>query len=71
MVAPAGMAAAIVDKWVSAMSRVVGDPAFQDRNLTKRGLEAAVNGPAAFAEFLQKDRKAAERVVKASDLQPQ
>jgi tripartite-type tricarboxylate transporter receptor subunit TctC len=71
MVAPAGMAAAIVDKWVSAMSRIVGDPAFQDRNLTKRGLEAAVNGSAAFAEFLQKDRKAAERVVKASDLQPQ
>jgi tripartite-type tricarboxylate transporter receptor subunit TctC len=53
------------------MGRIVGDPAFQDRNLTKRGLEAAVNGPAAFAEFLQKDRKAAERVVKASDLQPQ
>lgn len=71
MVAPAGMPAAVVDKWVSTMSKIVTDPAFQDRNLTKRGLEAAVNGPAAFAEFLQRDRKASERVVKASGLQPQ
>jgi tripartite-type tricarboxylate transporter receptor subunit TctC len=71
MVAPAGLPAAMVDKWVGAMTKIVGDPSFQDRNLTKRGLEADVNGPAAFTAVLQKDRKAAERVVKASDLQPQ
>jgi tripartite-type tricarboxylate transporter receptor subunit TctC len=71
MVAPAGLPAAIVDKWANAMSKIVNEPAFRDRNLTKRGLESAVNGPAAFEEFLQKDRRAAERVVRASDLQPQ
>lgn len=71
LVAPAGTPAAVVDKWASAMAKIVADPAFQDRHVTKRGLESAVDGPAAFAQFLEQDRKAAERVVKASDVQPQ
>jgi hypothetical protein len=37
--------------------------------LTERALEPAINGPAEFAQFLVRDRQAAERVVKASGLE--
>jgi tripartite-type tricarboxylate transporter receptor subunit TctC len=71
MVAPAGTPDTIIAKLSAAITRIVAETAFRDRHLIQRGLEAAVGSPAQFAAFIKKDRAAAERVVKASGIEPQ
>jgi tripartite-type tricarboxylate transporter receptor subunit TctC len=44
---------------------------FADKHLIQRGLEPVANTPEEFADLILRDRKIAERVVKASGLQAQ
>jgi tripartite-type tricarboxylate transporter receptor subunit TctC len=71
LVAPAGTPDSILAKMSQEIARIVSDSAFRDRHLIQRGLEPAVNTPDQFAAFLRKDRDAAQRVVKASGVEPQ
>lgn len=69
--APAGTPRPVIDKLRQEITAIVAEPAFRDKNLTQRGLVPATGTPEEFAAFIKKDRAAAERVVKASGLQPQ
>jgi tripartite-type tricarboxylate transporter receptor subunit TctC len=72
IVAPAATPQSIILKLHGAITRIIREPAFRDRNLTQRGLEPAINStPAEFSAFIKTDREAAKRVVKASGLEPQ
>jgi len=69
--APAETPRAVVIRLHQEIFAVTKDPAFRDKNFTHRGLVAVISSPDEFALFLKKDRAAAERVVRASGLQPQ
>jgi tripartite-type tricarboxylate transporter receptor subunit TctC len=71
LLAPAGMPAAAVAKLQKEIASVIGEPGFVDRHLIQRGLEPVANTPQAFADYIRGDRETAERIVKASGLQPQ
>ena len=42
-----------------------------DRHLVQRGLQPVLNCPDEFSALLRKNREAAARIVKASNVQPQ
>jgi tripartite-type tricarboxylate transporter receptor subunit TctC len=69
--APAGAPRPVIDRVRGEISRIMGDEAFREKHLVQRGLEPVLNSPEDFAEFLKHDRARAERIVKASGLQPQ
>ena len=69
--APAGTPRPVIDKLRQEIAAIVSEPAFRDRNLIQRGLVPVISTPEEFAAYIRKDRAAAERVVKASGLQPQ
>jgi tripartite-type tricarboxylate transporter receptor subunit TctC len=69
--APAGTPKAIVRKIRDEAARIVGEPAFRDKNLVQRGLDPVLSTPEEFAVFLKEDRETAGRIVRASGLTPQ
>lgn len=68
---PTGTPKPIVDKLAKEVASIVNDPAFRERHLTARSLVPAVNTPVQFAEEINKDRAAAQQVVRDAGLQPQ
>jgi tripartite-type tricarboxylate transporter receptor subunit TctC len=68
---PIGTPKPIVDKLAKEVASIVNDPAFRERHLTARSLVPAINTPAQFAEEINKDRAAAQQVVRDAGLQPQ
>jgi tripartite-type tricarboxylate transporter receptor subunit TctC len=69
--APAGTPEAIVRKLATAVTRIVDDPGFRQRNLVSLGLEPAVNEPGDFARSIRQERPLAQNIVKEAGLQPQ
>jgi len=68
---PAGTPKPIIDKLAAELAKVLGDPAFRDRNLLPRGLVPAINTPAEFAAEIDRQRVVARQVVKDAGLEPQ
>ena len=51
--------------------RITGEPAWRQKNFIDRAIVPAVNTPEQFAEFIVRERKIAERIVRESGQQPQ
>ena len=71
MVGPAGIPKPIVAKLNSEITRIVNVPSFKERYVTGQGLEAILDTPEQFAQFLKEDRVRAEVLVKRSTLKPE
>ncbi|MGH6664433.1 MAG: Bug family tripartite tricarboxylate transporter substrate binding protein [Pseudolabrys sp.] len=69
--APAGTPKPIIDKLNREIVKVVGDPAFREKNIIARGLVPATGSPEDFAKAIKEGRVAARQVVKDSGLPPQ
>ena len=69
--APPGTPKAIVDKINAEVTRVVKDPAFQEKYIISRGLVPALDTPDEFAKEVVTERAGAKAVVKESGLEPQ
>jgi tripartite-type tricarboxylate transporter receptor subunit TctC len=66
LAAPKGTPPAIVDKVNAEFVKLFSDPKFVDF-LDNRAVVPAPTTPAAFAEFLKEDRKAAEVLIKLAN----
>ena len=71
LVAPAGTSQAVIGKIRDEVARIASEPAFMDRHIVQRGLQPVLNRPDEFSALLRKNREAAARIVKASNVQPQ
>ncbi|WP_070940817.1 Bug family tripartite tricarboxylate transporter substrate binding protein [Cupriavidus necator] len=70
IVAPAGIAPALVTKYNTAINKVVGSRAFQDR-VAESGIIASTGTPDDMARVTEGSRKANAQLVKAAGYQPQ
>ena len=61
---PAGTPRAVIERIAADVSRVLGNAAFSDRNITGVGLEPLNIGPDRFAELVRSERTHNEEVVK-------
>ena len=71
LLAPAGTPPAIIRKIQKEVASIMQTQGFADKHLIQRGLEPVANTPEEFTDLILRDRTIAERVVKASGLQPQ
>jgi tripartite-type tricarboxylate transporter receptor subunit TctC len=71
LLAPAATPPAAIAKLQKEIASIIGEPSFADKHLIQRGLEPVANSSDAFADYIRRDREVAERIVKASGLQPQ
>ncbi len=71
LVGPAGIPKPIVAKLNSEIARIVSVPAFKEQYITGLGLEAILDSPEHFAQFIRDNRMRAEGLVKQSGLQPE
>ena len=71
IVGPAGTPKPIVAKLNAEIARIAGEAAFKERYITAQGLEAVLDSPAHFAQFLKDDRQRAEKLVRGSSLRPE
>jgi tripartite-type tricarboxylate transporter receptor subunit TctC len=69
--APAGIPKPIVARFNSEITRIVSVPGFNEQYVTALGLEAILDTPEHFAQFLKQDRARAEKLVRQSSLQPE
>ena len=69
--APPGTPRPVVDKIAREVTRVFNDKDFVEKYVISRGQVPAINTPDEFAAEIKADRIAAEKVVKASGLEPQ
>ena len=69
--APRGTPKPIIAKLHAEIVRITSDPVWRQKNFIDRAIEPAVNTPEQFAEFILRERKIAERIVKESGQQPQ
>jgi tripartite-type tricarboxylate transporter receptor subunit TctC len=69
--APPGTPKPIIDKIAAEVTRVFADKDFVEKYVLSRGQVPAINTPEQFAAEIKADRAAAQRVVKASGMQPQ
>jgi len=68
---PAGISKPIVARLNSEISRIVSVPAFKDQYITALGLEAILDTPEHFAQFLRENRVRGEELVRQSGLRPE
>jgi tripartite-type tricarboxylate transporter receptor subunit TctC len=69
--APRGTPKPMIAKLHSEIVRIAAEPAWRQKNFIDRAIEPAVNTPEQFSEFIRRERKIAERIVKESGHQPQ
>lgn len=69
--APRGTPKPVIAKLHAEIVRITSDAAWRQKNFIDRAIEPAVNTPEQFAEFILRERKIAERIVKESGQQPQ
>jgi tripartite-type tricarboxylate transporter receptor subunit TctC len=69
--APAGTPRLIIAKLAGEVARIMDDRDFRQRMFIDRAVEPAGMSLEEFAGFIRDERKLAERIVKASGLQPQ
>ena len=68
--APAGTPKAIIDKLNKEIRAVANDKDFIAKRFTARSLVPILNSPEEFAAEIKEDRKVAEQVVTAADMEP-
>jgi tripartite-type tricarboxylate transporter receptor subunit TctC len=68
---PAGIPKPIVARLNSEISRIVSVPAFQQQYITALGLEAILDSPEHFAQFIRENRARGEELVRQSGLRPE
>ncbi|MBM3529192.1 MAG: tripartite tricarboxylate transporter substrate binding protein [Alphaproteobacteria bacterium] len=68
--APAGTPRPLIDRFQAAVAKVAGDPEFQKRHMSSRGLTAVLNTPDRFAVELERERVEALEAIKSSGLYP-
>ena len=66
--APAGMAAASVQRINTEIAKATGDAKFKAQFMTPAGFDPAIMAPAEFAAFLKEDREAGARLVRAANI---
>ena len=66
--APAGMAAASVQRINSEIARATGDAKFKTQFMAPAGFDPAIMTPAEFAAFLREDRESGARLVRAANI---
>jgi tripartite-type tricarboxylate transporter receptor subunit TctC len=71
LLAPASTPPAIITKMQKEIASIMENQNFADKHLIQRGLEPVANTPEEFTDLILRDRKIAERVVKASGLHAQ
>ena len=69
--APRGAPKPFMAKLHAEIVRITGEPAWRQKNFIDRAIVPAVNTPEQFAEFIARERKIAERIVRESGQQPQ
>lgn len=69
--APRGTPKPIIAKLHAEIVRVTSDPAWRQKNFIDRAIEPAVNTPEQFTEFIVRERRVSQQIVKESGLQPQ
>jgi tripartite-type tricarboxylate transporter receptor subunit TctC len=69
--APRGAPKTIMARLHAEIVRITGEPAWRQKNFIDRAIVPAVNTPEQFAEFIVRERKIAERIVRESGQQPQ
>ena len=69
--APRGTPKPIIAKLHAEIVRIASEPAWRQKNFIDRAIQPAVNTPEEFAQFILRERKIAERIVKESGHQPQ
>ena len=69
--APRGTPKPVIAKLHAEIVRITSDPAWRQKNFIERAIEPAVNTPEQFTEFIVRERKIAEQIVKESGQQPQ
>lgn len=65
-----GVPRPIAEKIARDFDRIMADPAYRKRMYADRGVEPAAERLEAFADFIRKERKLAEQIVKESGEQP-
>jgi tripartite-type tricarboxylate transporter receptor subunit TctC len=68
--APAGTPAAAVAKLNAEIARVVKEPEFMRKHITELGLEAILDSPGEFRQYMREDRLRAEILIKQSGIPP-
>jgi tripartite-type tricarboxylate transporter receptor subunit TctC len=68
---PAGMPKPVVARLNSEISRIVSVPAFKEQYITALGLEAILDSPEHFAQFIRENRARGEDLVRQSGLRPE
>ena len=71
LVGPAGIPRPIVDRLNSEIARTVSVPSFKAQYITALGLEAILDTPEHFAQFIKENRSRGEQLVRQSGLQPE
>jgi tripartite-type tricarboxylate transporter receptor subunit TctC len=61
----------IIDRLYGAISAIMTEPTFRQRNLIARGLEPIGDTPEQFARYIEQDRLDCARAVKEAGLKPQ
>lgn len=68
--APTGTPKPIIDKFHAGLVKVAGNPEFQKRHMTARGLTGVLNTPEEFTKELVQERAEGLEAIKASGLYP-
>ena len=71
MFAPAGTPAPILDKVHAELMRIMGEPAFRQKNFIERAVDPVPQTRAEFAKFIADNRAFAARVATETGMQPQ
>lgn len=68
---PAATSHRIIDRLNGAVTAIMAEPAFRQRNLIARGLEPIGDTPDEFARYIEQDRLDCARAVEEAGLRPQ
>lgn len=71
LLGPAGIPKPIVARLNAEIARIVNVPAFKDQYIVALGLEAILDSPEHFAQFIKENRSRAEELVRQSGLRPE
>ena len=69
--APRGTPKPIIAKLHGEIVRITSEPAWRQKNFIDRAIQPVVSTPEEFAQFILRERKLAEQIVKESGHQPQ
>jgi tripartite-type tricarboxylate transporter receptor subunit TctC len=71
LLGPAGIPKPVVARLHTEIARIVGVPAFRDQYIIALGLEAILDTPEHFAQFIRENRSRGEALVRQSGMKPE